>query len=71
MSEQQGDWVDYVSACCPLSLSHRELPTFLAMIVGFSMILVAQRMQGEGDNSALELCGEVFFPQQSSLHPTG
>lgn len=54
MSEQRGTRVDHVPACCPLSVSFRELPTWLAMIAGFSMILTAQSMQAEGDSSASE-----------------
>ena len=52
MSEQRGTWVEHVSACCPVSVSFRELPTWLAMITGFPVILTAQSMQAEGDSSA-------------------
>lgn len=53
MSEQQGSQVEYASACCPLPLSYRELPTWLAMIIGFSMILVSWSMQEKGASRAL------------------
>lgn len=62
-----------VPARCPLSRSYRDAPTQLVTITGFSTIVVAQSMQGKGDNRSLKQCqaGGSVFNQQSSLHLIG